>query len=169
MTMLASPQARDGGDGRSARGEGDGGYWARRRRESGRTNGVPLAAQLIVELARLELFPTPRGTDGTNGGPVGRGRRGDLAMPSAVQPEHFGRYSAAVARWSAIHGLPPAPTQVGPRGGLRLAPAFPEWMMGLVPGYVTDLVERNDALRLIGNGVFPLQAYHALTTLRAML
>ncbi len=31
------------------------------------------------------LFPTPRATDGTNGGPNQRGSSGDLMLPSAVQ------------------------------------------------------------------------------------
>lgn len=34
--------------------------------------------------ALLDLLPTPRATDGTNGGPAQRGSAGDLALPSAA-------------------------------------------------------------------------------------
>lgn len=33
----------------------------------------------------VDLLPTPRATDGTNGGPNQRGSSGDLMLPSAVQ------------------------------------------------------------------------------------
>lgn len=120
-------------------------------------------------LARLALLPTPRATDGTNGGPGQRGSSGDLAMPSAVQPEHWGRFAAAVARHADLFGTPPAPTEVGPKGGVRMAAPFPEWMMGLAPGYVTDLLPHNDALRAIGNGVMPQQGYYAIGELLRLL
>lgn len=94
----------------------------------------------------------------------------DEAPPSwQPLPEHWGRFAAAVARHADRFGTPPAPTEVGPKGGVRMAAPFPEWMMGLAPGYVTDLLPRNDALRAIGNGVMPQQGYHAIGELRAML
>lgn len=105
------------------------------------------------------LLPTPRATDGTNGGPGQRGSSGDLAMPSAVQPEHWGGYADAIALWEQITGVPaPAPTVPGPKGGVRLNPALPEWMMGLRPGLLTEHMSRNDALKAAGNGVVPLAA-----------
>lgn len=114
-------------------------------------------------------LPTPRATDGTNGGPSQRGSAGDLAMGSAVQPEHWGRFAAAVQRAAGRYGVPPAPTETGPKGGVRMAAPFPEWMMGLAPGYVTGILPRNDALRAIGNGVMPQQGYYAIGELRGML
>lgn len=114
------------------------------------------------------LLPTPRATDGTKGEPNQRGSSGDLAMPSAVQPQNFGRYAWAVERWTDRWAAPPLPTEIGPKGGIRMASAFPEWMMGLPEGWVTDLLPRSDALRLIGNGVFPRQAVSALRHLVAM-
>lgn len=91
-------------------------------------------------------------------------------MPSAVQPQNFGRYAWAVQRWAGATRFPvPAPTELGPKGGVRIDPRFPEWMMGLAPGYVTDILGRNDALRAIGNGVFPLQAWIAFRVLADML
>lgn len=69
-------------------------------------------------------------------------------------------YGLAVRRWEEITGHPaPCPTEDGTRGNRRLNPEFSEWMMGLEPGRVTDIVaERNDALHVIGNGVVPRQA-----------
>jgi DNA (cytosine-5)-methyltransferase 1 len=131
----------------------------------------------LDSLARLDLLPTPTVNDSRNGRNATAGRSTGAAsahhtgttLADVAHAEHFGRYAAAVARWSAVHGLPPTPTELGSRGGVRLAPAFSEWMMGLAPGFVTNVVGRTDALKIIGNGVFPLQAYVALTTLRGML
>lgn len=107
----------------------------------------------------VTLLPTPRATDGTNGGPGQRGSSGDLAMPSACQPQHWGKYAEAVALWERVTGIPaPAPTVPGPNGGVRLNPELPEWMMGLRPGLLTERMSRNDALKAAGNGVVPLQA-----------
>lgn len=108
----------------------------------------------------VTLLPTPRATDGTNGGPGQRGSSGDLAMPSACQPQNWGRYAEAVAMWEGIVGRPaPAPTVPGPNGGVRLNPELPEWMMGLRLGLLTEpgRMSRNDALKAAGNGVVPQQ------------
>lgn len=54
-----------------------------------------------------------------------------------------------------------------------LAPPFVEWMMGLEPGHVTgvpDLLKSRPAqLKLLGNGVVPQQALHALIGLWARM
>jgi DNA (cytosine-5)-methyltransferase 1 len=150
-----TPSARDG----DQRGQGSVEHMERRM-ESGHT--INLGDQ-------LRLLSTPRATDGTNGGPGQRGSSGDLAMPSAVQAVNFGRFGVSVEHWAGIHGTPPAPTEVGPQGGVKMSPRSPEWMMGLAPGYVTDVLPRNDALRAIGNGVMPQQGYHAIRTLLDML
>lgn len=135
------------------------------------------------------LLPTPRATDGTKGGPNQRGSSGDLMLPSAVQllptpttsnangnkvnnqdalllpgaiqAEHWGRYAGAVAHWGAVLGRSaPPPTEPG-KNGPRLAAPFVEWMMGLEPGWVTGMVGRNHALRILGNGVVRQQAAYA--------
>lgn len=110
---------------------------------------------LVTAVARL--LPTPRATDGTNGGPNQRGRRGDLAMPSAALINDFGRFNAAIERWAAVVGASPSPREIGPRGGERLSPRFVEWMVGLPAGFVTDVpgLSRNTQLRVLGNIVVP--------------
>jgi DNA (cytosine-5)-methyltransferase 1 len=48
----------------------------------------------------------------------------------------------------------------------KLNPKFVEYMMGLPPGWVTDLdISRAQQLKILGNGVVPQQAYYALACL----
>ena len=67
-------------------------------------------------------------------------------------------------RWIAWKLAAPSPTEPNTRGNPRLAAPFPEWMMGWPAGWVTEVpgISRNDALRIIGNGVVTLQAITAL-------
>lgn len=151
--LLPTPRARDG-----AGGPGHG--------------SAMQGAESLATIAARELLPTPRASDGLGQG-ASRNSRGEPAMPSAVQPQHFGRFAWAVDRWADAFGAPP-PASVetgmpGQRGGTRMAAPFPEWMMGLRAGYVTDVLSRNDALRAIGNGVMPQQGYAAIGTLLRLL
>jgi len=81
----------------------------------------------------------------------------------------WGKYGPAIARWADTIGRPaPAPTESGSKGRPRLSPAFVEWMMGLPAGYVTDPaigISRTAQLKMLGNGVVPLQATLALSVL----
>jgi DNA (cytosine-5)-methyltransferase 1 len=114
----------------------------------------------------LALLPSPRASDGSNGGPNQGIASGDIALSSAVQPERWGKYTAAVARHTGVMGaLPPEPTEIGPKGGRRLAAAFSEWLMMLPAGHLTSILDRNPALARAGNGVVPLQAATALRLL----
>jgi DNA (cytosine-5)-methyltransferase 1 len=110
------------------------------------------------------LLPTPRASDGAKGGPNQRRSSGQFdALPAAVQPDRWGRYAPAVARWGTVLGRPaPDPTEPGRSGAPRLSARFVEWLMGLPAGWVTDHVGRNAALRILGNGVVPQQGAHAL-------
>lgn len=65
----------------------------------------------------------------------------------------------------------PDPTLVGRRGGLQLNPEFVEWLMGLPAGHVTAVpgLTRNQKLKLLGNGVVPLQAAAAYAELLPVL
>lgn len=111
-------------------------------------------------------LPTPRASDGEKGGPNQRGSSGDVMLPAAVQPERFGKYAAAVRRHELAFGLiAPDPTEPGRAGRPRLSARFPEWMQGLPPGWLTDVVDRKAALKLAGNGVNPRQAAYALPLL----
>jgi DNA (cytosine-5)-methyltransferase 1 len=101
---------------------------------------------------------------------------GELGGPDAAErgaaddPDRWGPYGRAVARWAAVLGRPaPEPIERTGRGTQRLSPRFVEWMMGLPAGWVTDVpgVTRNDALRLLGNGVVPQQAAAAVAALLA--
>lgn len=109
------------------------------------------------------LLPTPRASDGTKGGPNQRGSSGDPMLPSAVQPEHWGAYAPAIARWERVLGRrAPKPVEPNRRGdGVRLSARFVEWVMGCDEGWVCDHVGRNDALRILGNGVVQQQAAYA--------
>lgn len=48
----------------------------------------------------------------------------------------------------------------------KLSAAFVEYMMGLPPGWVSDIdMLRSQKLKMLGNGVVPQQAYHAIKTI----
>lgn len=77
----------------------------------------------------------------------------------------FGPYSDAVNIWASLLGRP-APSPLDADG--RLRPEFPEWMMGLPEGWVTDPdigISRAEQLKALGNGVVPQQAELALSIL----
>jgi DNA (cytosine-5)-methyltransferase 1 len=82
----------------------------------------------------------------------------------------WGPYEPAIRRWEHVTGrVAPAPTETSTKGTQRLSPRFVEWMMGLDPGWVTDVpgITRNDQLKMLGNGVVPQQATAALRMLLA--
>jgi hypothetical protein len=111
----------------------------------------------------MSLLPTPKASDGSNGGPGMRNRRGQVdALPAVAAA--FGPYADAIARWENILGRPaPEPTHSG-----KLSPPFVEWMMGLPAGHVTDPgigLTRTQQLKVLGNGVVPQQAASALRML----
>jgi len=152
------------------------------------TKGCPgqrgSAGDLTLPSAAVRILPTPTGSDGRGPGRHGSGGA-DLrtavyglhpavpsetgAPPRVIEPNvgRWGGYAAAIARWEHLLGQPvPDPTQTGRHGKPVLAPRFVEWLMGLPPGWVTDLeLPRTVALRVLGNGVVPQQAAHALQQL----
>jgi DNA (cytosine-5)-methyltransferase 1 len=81
--------------------------------------------------------------------------------------------------WTHIVAAPSPPTTRAPRRGerrraaaleTRLSPAFVEHLMGLPPGWVTNLpLPRTAQLRALGNGVVPQQAAYAVSLLLADL
>jgi DNA (cytosine-5)-methyltransferase 1 len=104
--------------------------------------------------------------DGCERSGTARGRRDGLA--DGNQFADWGPYEAAVRRWErVIDRAAPDPTELGPTG-LRLAPRFVEWLMGLPDGWVTAVpgISRAAQIHILGNGVVPLQGE---MTLRAIL
>lgn len=69
------------------------------------------------------------------------------------------RYGPAIRRWEGVTGIECPEPLIGEK---KLNAQLSEWMMGLPPGWVTDLVSNRQALRLIGNAVCPQQANYAL-------
>ena len=137
------------------------------------------------------LFPTPRATDGTKGGPGQRGSSGFRRCGSGTETiallptpttapmtgngharnlggetrlARFGKYAPAIARWEQIVGPAPAPTKPGRTGKPRLNPEFASWLMGLPPGWITDTpgLTDNQSLHAAGNGCVPQQVAAAL-------
>lgn len=89
----------------------------------------------------------------------------DLRMTiehEALSSIDWRKYTAAIDRHEQVLGREaPAPTVDG-----KLSPPFVEWMMMLPEGHVTGVIERrNKALKILGNGVVPLQAAAAIGTL----
>jgi DNA (cytosine-5)-methyltransferase 1 len=140
----------------------------------GRLDGEDAVGTQERERARpqpVDRGPAPAHADG-----AGRGEHGRAV---AVRPEHaapqhasgdpgrFGTYAPAVERWERVTGrTAPDPTVETDDGGRRLAPRFVEWMMGLPDGWVTaGELSPAQALRVLGNGVVPQQAAHALEVL----
>ncbi len=87
-------------------------------------------------------------------------RSPEASRPSSID---WGQYEPAIRRWERLTRPAPAPTIAGANGKQRLSPSFVEWMMGLPEGHVTGHGLSNaQALKMLGNGVVPQQAYLAL-------
>lgn len=77
-------------------------------------------------------------------------------------------YRERLRLWEILTGLPmPEMVEEAPSGRLRLSAKFGEWMMGLPPGWVTGIrpLSRAAQIRILGNGVIPLQARVAIHSL----
>lgn len=117
------------------------------------------------------LLPTPTASDGKGGPGVSPNRTGGMNLRTAVTtlPEFglvqdWAEYEPAIRRQEYLSGREaPIPTELGPRGGRRLAARFAEWLMWIPAGHVTDVPDltRAEQLERIGNGVVPIQAYTA--------
>lgn len=78
LALLPTPAVNDMGEGKTVEAWDE---WTERQKAK-HGNGNEHGASLAIEAQRL--LPTPRATDGTNGGPNQRGSSGDLMLPSAV-------------------------------------------------------------------------------------
>jgi DNA (cytosine-5)-methyltransferase 1 len=137
----------------------------------GRHEGRAESAWLVGGSDATERSAAPAAdTDGA--GSETRGRRQRIRDARRSQPvvdscTNWGDYEPAIRRWERLTRPAPAPTETGPKGGQRLSPRLPEWMMGLPDGWICDVpgITRNEALKAAGNGVVPQQAAEALRRL----
>ena len=108
-------------------------------------------------------MPTPCARDAKG---VSLCRQGGPVLPTVInEMVGWGPYEAAIRSHEEVVGRPPPPP------GPPLSPRFVEWMMGLPDGWVTGVtgVPRTRALRMLGNGVVPHQAAHAVRLLAGWL
>ena len=166
--LLPTPTTRDFKGANKTVRDGSGGRRPLTAEDTTRARGDGGASSLPDVVS---LLPTPNASDGSGGGQHPDQRDGhprqliDYALLHGTS--RWGKYEAAIRRWESITRPAPSPTEPNTRGNPRLAAAFPEWMQGWPAGWVTALValgiiSRNDALRIIGNGVCPQQAVAAL-------
>jgi DNA (cytosine-5)-methyltransferase 1 len=160
------PESSDGG-GAAADAPGD-------RRDQGRPEPTGIVGGSHAAVGGLaSAADAVRGGRGRDQGDTGRStvQRVAADRDRARRLGRWGEYAPAVGQWEAILGRPvPDPTIISARGCKVLAPALVEWMMGLDDGHVTATpgLSRNQMLRLLGNGVVPQQAEHALRVLCAL-
>ena len=143
---------------------------------AGDTVEVPAPAPTVEPVGRL--LPTPKASDGPNGGPNQRDGAGNYYLPGiAVRldgnwraPELGHDYGPVIRRWERVLGRPaPAPTSPDGRGNLRVSPAFYEWVMGIAEGVITGHTDmpRPQQIKRAGNSVVTLQALAAYPALIA--
>lgn len=102
---------------------------------------------------------------------TGEARNGGYEPSDQDSPSNdprLGEFGARLRLWESVVGYPmPEPEEDSPRGGRRLSARFGEWMMGLPPGWVTGIrtLPRTAQIRILGNGVVPLQGSLAVRLL----
>lgn len=141
------------------------------------TDGQRLRIEQVTQPGRCGAAVAARGrevaADSVGGGRDGRARDevGRTIVGKAPAGDRtggggsvWGDYTPAIRRWEAVNGPAPAPAVPAPKGGQRLSPKLPEWMMGLPAGWITGVpgLSRADMLSLAGDGVVPQQAEAAL-------
>lgn len=121
--------------------------------------------------------PPPADPDSAIGGPP-RGAGEAVREPGTVERsgrrdcldwgDRWGIYELAIRHHEHVLGRR-VPDPVDERG--RLSPAFVEWMQMLPEGWVTGVpgLSRSAMLRMLGNGVVPLQAEAAIRQLLVLL
>ena len=80
----------------------------------------------------------------------------------------YKEYGPAIGRWETVlnREVPDDLTYHHENGSVKVSPEFIEWMMGVPPGWVTDVdLSYTRKLELLGNGVVPQQAERAYAIL----
>lgn len=117
-------------------------------------------------LTQSLMLPTPKASDSDTPNNAANAARRSPGMGAAdFHRDRWAKYALAIERWERITGRDaPDPVVIGPKGGRVLNPRLVEWMMGLLPGWVTDVpgLSRAQYLKILGNGVVPQQAEAAL-------
>lgn len=135
----------------------------------GKVTSFPLKRQTRLTEKPSKLLPTPvarDGKDSTIGVRVSRSK--DFSTLSRAGVHYLqGMYDVAERRWEIVTGrVAPPFSNLNTLGKPQVSAEYPEWMMGLPRGWVTDVVKtRRRAMKVIGNGVVPLQAALAVSEL----
>jgi DNA (cytosine-5)-methyltransferase 1 len=164
VSLLPTPAVNDMGEGKTPAARDA--WTAAMQERHGNGNGP--GKSLAIEAQRL--LPTPKATNNENR-PIERfdtdQRKNFYGLMQ--DPERWGQYADAIARWEALTRPAPPPTQPSRKGTPQLSPLFSEWLMGLPAGHVTDVpgLSRNAQLKALGNGVVPQQAALAVRMLLA--
>lgn len=144
---------------------------ARERRDEGKPGPTRLQGRIDAALGRAAAAADPdeRGRDRWAPQPVRQPPHGVAAARDRQPDVDWGPYRAAIAQWEDLLGRPaPRPTEPGRTGRPVLSGRFVEFLMGLPEGYISDLeLPRTAQLRILGNGVVPQQAAHAVERLLA--
>jgi hypothetical protein len=135
----------------------------------GGSSGDPMLPNVVH---KLTLLPTPTARDwkssasnlhGTNARPLNEIVK--LLVPDGLGWQGWQQYEPAIRRWEAVLDREaPFPAVLGPEGGVKVAPTFGEWLMGLPEGLIASVPDLtiNQQLKLVGNGVVPQQAEAAI-------
>lgn len=162
LSLLPTPAVNDMGEGKTPERWDE--WTADMQARHGNGNGH--GKSLSIEAQRLLPTPTAQDSAASGGNPDTTGTHGTTLTDATVrQPDRWGDYAPAIARWEAVMGRPaPAPTMTSKKGNPQLSPRFVEWLMGLPEGWVTDVpyITRNEALKALGNGVVWQQAEAAI-------
>jgi DNA (cytosine-5)-methyltransferase 1 len=177
--LLPTPAVNDMGEGKTP--DAWDAWTAAMQERHGNGNGH--GKSLAIEAQRL--LPTPNAADAwvpmeatentmRRGDPNGTLRSTSGSLPKDLglvlaDPDRWGVYADAIARWEALTRPAPPPTQPSKKGTPQLSPLFSEWLMGAPAGHVTDVpgLSRNAQLKALGNGVVPQQAALAVRMLLA--
>lgn len=157
ISLLPTPAVNDMGEGKTPEAWDE--WTAKMQAAHGNGNGH--GKSLAIEAQRLLGTPTATMSRRSERfASVGE----SPAEFAARDPQDWGIYADAIARWESLTRPAPPPTQPSKKGTPQLSPAFSEWLMGLPEGHVTGVpgLSRNDMLKALGNGVVPQQAEAAL-------